>query len=56
MAKIIRLPIAPQEEERVPVCSDCDHAAMSHYGVYCTYFNEYVEEPVAADCNLFERA
>lgn len=54
-AEVIRLPVVVQEDPKA-MCSDCDHVAFSQYGSYCTYFNEYVDDPVAEDCPLFDRA
>jgi hypothetical protein len=53
-AEIIHLPVAPPKKL---TCSDCDNAAMSNYGVYCTAFHEYIgNELVAAECEAFDRA
>jgi hypothetical protein len=38
-----------------PLCSNCDHAALSSYGVYCMLFNENImSETVAAECEEFD--
>ena len=38
-----------------PLCSNCDHAALSSYGVYCMLFNENIDfETVAQECEEFD--
>jgi len=50
-AKVIRL---QPEAKPVPVCSNCEHVALSQYGCYCTLYHEHVEETVAQRCGDFE--
>lgn len=51
-AEVIRLPVVEQKQS----CADCEHVAFSQYGSYCTEFHEYVDDSVAEDCPLFDRA
>lgn len=49
---IIQFPGVKPPKERV--CSNCDHASFSNYGIFCMQFMEMVDDPVAKECEEYE--